>query len=292
MSLWWKCEKQSNRLMMTKMTKLFFSKLSRFLLCIALPIQITVAGEVDSEKKTLPSYLQDVPKEELPSKEIERHIGRMGEIEEIPEDFEFSEAENTLWLSNHLSNIKEPMQLYYEFVKDGSYEDGFSDSVYLDIHKLNEDGTKIAKMQFFTGERKQNHNPDNVNNIVGNPVLGIFMQGDTYEMMRLTDGSWRHFHKRIKIALRENFKVEDIDIEFMGKKVKGRKIVFFPYENDPHRSRFAQFAEKSYEFIFSDQVPGSLYQISTIIHDPDKSKEAPLMREILTLVNAKPLQSP
>ena len=62
----------------------------------------------------------------LSEEEIEKRIGRYGEVEEIPENFEFAMAENKLWLDNHLGNITEPTSLYYEFEKSGSYEDGFT----------------------------------------------------------------------------------------------------------------------------------------------------------------------
>ena len=47
------------------------------------------------------------------------------------------------------------------------------------------------------------------------------------------------------------------------------------------------FADKYYEIIFSDEIPGKLYQITTII--PDKSNESaePLVMETLRLVDVK-----
>ena len=224
-------------------------------------------------------------KRELTQEEIDRRIGRYGEVEEIPEGFKFSEAEEKLWRSDHLENIEKPVRLYYEFVKTGSYEEGFTDSVYLDIVRINEDGTKNALLDFFTGERKQSFSEDNTNNITGNPVLGIYMQGDVLEMNRLTSGHWRHFQKSIKIALRKA-KVEPISFQFNGENYNGDIITFLPYLKDPHRNDFLKFADKRYEFIMSDDIPGTLFQIRTVI--PDNSSEgkdkAPLIEEILTLM--------
>jgi hypothetical protein len=227
----------------------------------------------------------------LSEEELDRYIGRYGEAEEVPEGFQFNNAEVKLWLSDHLGNIKQPQSLYYEFVKSGSLEDGFSDSVYLKILKLNEDGTKNAMLDFFTAERKQAVNPDNVTNIVGNPVLGIFMQGDVYEMNRLTDGHWRYFHKQIKVALRESAVIEPVTFNFKGKEYKGEKVYFSPYLNDPHRRDFEKYADKYYEFIFSDDIPGSLFQITTIIPDKSKEEGEPLVLETLTLIDVKTNES-
>jgi hypothetical protein len=244
--------------------------------CTFLFISNSVFAETDTEEDKL--------KRELSREEIDARIGRMGEVETIPEGFSFSDAENKLWLSDHLSNIDRPVRLYYEFVKSGTYEEGFTDAVYLDIIKVNDDGTKNAILDFFTAARKQAVSSDNVTNITGNPVLAIFMQGDVYEMNRLTEGHWRHFQKMIKIALRENASVEPVSIDFNGKKVSGDKISFSPFLNDPHKSDFEQFAQKTYEFILSEDVPGTLYQIRTIIRNPTEPDKAPLMEETLTLI--------
>lgn len=221
----------------------------------------------------------------LTQEEIDSSIGRYGEVEEIPEGFKFNDAEVLLWHEDHLANINKPLSLYYEFVKSGSLEDGFTDSIYLKILTLNEDGSKNAMLDFFTAEMQQAVTPDNVTNITGNPVLGIYMQGDVYEMNRLTEGHWRHFQKSIKISLREDAVVVPTIFTFNGKEYKGRKMSFSPYLNDPHRRDFEKYADKYYEFIFSDDIPGSLYQITTIIPDTSKESSEPLLLETITLID-------
>ena len=184
------------------------------------------------------------PKRELTQEEIDSSIGRFGDTETEPEGFHFSEAEDLLWIHDHLHNIDRPVRLYYAFNRTGSFEEGFEDSVYLDVIKVNKDGTKDATLDFFTAARKQTINPENVTNIKGNPVMGIYMQGDVYEMNRLTQGHWRYFQKRIKIALREGSKIDNVEFDFNGKHCKGEKIVFMPYLDDPHRADFEKFASK------------------------------------------------
>jgi len=229
---------------------------------------------------------EDSFKRELSEEEIEARVGRIGEAEETPKDFRLSRAESLLWRSDHLGNIDRPTRLYYEFIKSGTYEEGFTDAVYLDIVRINEDGTRNAVLDFFTAGRKQKINPDNVTNITGNPVLGIYIQGDVYEMNRLTDGHWRHFQKQIKITLRNSAQVEPVTFEFKGRQYAGERIVFTPYVKDPHRRDFEQFAGKRYEFIFSEEIPGMLYQIRTIVPGGKESTDKPLMEETLTLVEA------
>ena len=214
-------------------------------------------------------------------------LGRMGDPVAVdPETYEFADAETKLWLDNHLRNIDSPGRLYYDFVKRGSFEEGFSDAVYLDILKVNGDGSKDADLEFFTADRQQNARRDNLAGVRGNPVLVVYMQGDVYEMNRLTNGSWRYFQRAIKMAFADGAKIEPVTFEYDGAQVSGEKISITPFLNDPRRRQFAQFAPKLYEFILSEQVPGTLYSIKTIIPDSSPDKE-PLIEEILTLQSAE-----
>jgi len=226
----------------------------------------------------------------LSEEELEQRIGRYGEVEEIPENFEFAMAENKLWLDNHLGNITEPTSLYYEFEKSGSYEDGFTDSVFLKVVELNEDGTKNTLLDFFTAERKQRIPEGNTTNIRGNPVLGIYMNGDVFDMARITGGKsdrYKYFLKQIKVALRETAKIESITFSYNGKEYQGEKIFFTPYVKDPHRRDFEKFADKYYEIVLSDEIPGKIYQITTIIPDASSETAEPLVMETLKLIDVK-----
>ena len=243
------------------------------ILSLAVPV---LADEAPVEEPLKKPMTQD---------EIDKHIGRMGDpVYQVPEGYEFSEAEKKLWLSDHLHNITEPVQLMYEFSKSGTYEEGFTDSVFLKIMEIHEDGTKNADMQFFTGERKQYIHPENVTNITGNPVLGIYMTGDIYEMDRYTGGSWRYFLNSIKTSIHNDAVIEPVQIEFSGNTYEGEKVLFSPYLKDPKRRQFEKFARKTYELIFCEDIPGQLYQIRTIVPAMEGESE-PLVEEVLTLAD-------
>lgn len=242
-------------------------------------LSLSYADEVATDKQT--------HKRELSEEEVDRVIGRMGELEELPEGFRFTDAEAKIWQTNHLEKTKPPTSLYYEFTKSGSFEEGFTDSIFLKILEENEDGSKNVDMTFFTEERAQTISSENVTQVKGNPVIGIYMQGDIYEMNRLTDGHWRHFQKRIKMSLRNNAVVKPIKITFNGKEYNAEKIIFSPYLDDPKRSMYEKFSNKVYEIILSPDLPGSLYQLKTVILDQSKEDNKPLIEEVLTLVDIK-----
>lgn len=215
--------------------------------------------------------------------EIKPNIGSIDDSGRVdPDEYQFSNAENKLWMNKHLLNIQQPARLHYEFEKTGSYEEGFIDDVFLDIVSINVDDTRNTTLEFFTGERKQKVSPSNVMNITGNPVIGIFLQGDVYEMNRLTDGYWKYFHRLIKMAIAASNDSEQVIVELDGKKYDGEKITLDPYEKISNRGRLREFSDKSYEFIMSDQIPGHLYQIKTVINDRE-NPDIPLILETLTL---------
>jgi hypothetical protein len=210
-------------------------------------------------------------------------IGRLGDPVAVnPDEYKFSDAESSLWQADHLQNILKPTRLKYDFVRSGTYEEGFSDVVLVDIKQLNGDGSKNADMQFFTGERAQPFSPETVTEIRGNPVLGVYMRGDVYDMSRITEGSWRYFQRRIKLALADAAVVEPVEINFAGKKIKAQRIVITPYAKDPHSAQFQQFTGKRYEFTLSNEVPGTLYEIRSVVPGASDA-DAPLLEERLTL---------
>ena len=223
--------------------------------------------------------------EEAIEGELKPQIGSMDDSGMVDADeYEFSHAENKLWRDKHLLNIEQPARLHYEFEKTGSYEDGFTDDVYLTIVEVNEDGTRNTVLDFFSNEQKQKVSPSNVEKITGNPVIGIYLQGDVYEMSRLTEGGWKYFHRQIKLAISDSNISEPVTVELDGNQYEGEKIVLLPYENIDKKIRLKEFSDKRYEFILSDEIPGKLYQIKTVINDAE-NPDAPLMVETLTLTN-------
>jgi hypothetical protein len=164
--------------------------------------------------------------------------------------------------------------------------------VQFNIQSVKDDGMKAATLEFFTGERRFEVPPAESTNV--NPVLKIYLQGDVYEMNRLTDPDgesrdrWRYFQRRIKFALAESAEIKAVSVTFNGTDYAARMISFAPYVDDPKRSLFEQFADKRYAVVVSDDIPGYLYSIETIV--PGASPEAePLIHEVLTLVGVEDL---
>lgn len=201
---------------------------------------------------------------------------------------EYSEANRLLLVKAHLSNIKRPMALTYAFKKSGTLEDGFSDTIKLNILKIKPDGMKVARVRWFSGSRKQVIGNDNTDE---NPLIPMILQRDVMEMDRLTKGHafrWHYFQQRVKIALQTSAKVTPVTVEFDGKKIAAKMVRVDPYLDDPKRPLYPAYADAYYEFIGSDEIPGWVYQIREVIpgkNDDGKAdpKLKPGLEETVTL---------
>lgn len=204
------------------------------------------------------------------------------------EDVKFSEAETRMWMTDQLRSVTKPIELHYEFHKTGSLEPqfNFDDKVTLKVEKINADGSKNGTVLFFTGDHNFPAPP--MESVTVNPVLGHYLYGDVMQMNRLTDPNgearerWRYFQRRIKFALSDDAMVKPVSFQFDGRSFKGYEISFAPYAKDPKRNLFEKYADKRYSVTVSDELPGYLYRIETIIPDA-KPDQPPLIREVLEL---------
>lgn len=189
-----------------------------------------------------------------------------------------SQAEELLFETDHLQQIKEPEVLLYSYEKKGSLETAFQDQVKISIDKVKPDGFKAVSSEYLTGDNTQKFAP--LEQATGNPVLLFFLERDIHEMQRLTKGQWRYFQKQIRTALADDAEVRPIKFLFNGKDVEGKEIRITPYVSAPEKVRFEKFANKQYFFKLSDAVPGGIYQIRAVV--PAAAGTEPLMEETLT----------
>ena len=197
--------------------------------------------------------------------------------------------EELLWLSNHIGNTVPGQKLRYDFSRSGSLEEGFTDDIEMEIIKAHDDGTRSVRLRFFSGSRQlKSILPQSVNRVSGNPVLGAYMSGNVREMNRLTDGNWRYFRRRIKLALSTEARIDDITISYDGKDIAAKKISITPYSSDPGKERYPPgFAAKLYEFILAEEVPGMLYSIRVLIPAVDTvSGNQPQLEELLQVAES------
>jgi hypothetical protein len=191
-----------------------------------------------------------------------------------------SPAEKMLFMTPHLKDVQSSSRLHYAFRKSGTLEEGFTDTVDIDI--IDEpDGTRKGVPRFFSGTRRIEY--PQVDHAEGNPVLLFYLEREIREMARLTGGQANHFRQRIRNALAESAQIKNVDIRFGGQTIEALQIMVSPYDSDPNRGRFEQLATKQYMFTLCQKIPGLVYQMRALVPAASGSpKDAAVLEETLT----------
>jgi hypothetical protein len=176
---------------------------------------------------------------------------------------DFSPSEQALFMAHHLERLQPPTQLLYSYKRSGSLEAPFEDTVKVKLLKLADGGCCQASAEFLTGDRRLSL-PE-VEAATANPVILYFLERDIREMSRLTKGQAAYFRKRIRMAVYQGAKISDVTVGFKGKTVPAQRISIKPYADDPLRARFEALADKEYIFTLSQQVPGAVVSIRSIV---------------------------
>jgi hypothetical protein len=198
-----------------------------------------------------------------------------------------SVAENRLFLADHLGGLPDNTVLSYAYAKAGSLETSREDSVRVTISPGNPGSGRQVRVDYLSGEQRLELPPIGAAN--GNPVILFFLERDVREMQRLTGGQAAYFRKRVRMALADAAEIRPVTFEFAGRAVAGEVITVHPYRDDPLKKRFQRLAEKAYTFTLSDQVPGGVYRMETVVETPAAAAGTPpLISETLTLLGAQP----
>ena len=176
-------------------------------------------------------------------------------------DWPLSPAQLALFASDHLHAIDTPTIIRYSFAASGG-TGGFSDSVAIGVQPR-PDGTKDIRIDFLSGDRHLPFQP--VNGFKGNPVLMFFLERDVLEMHKATGGSALYFRNRIRGALLDGATTGPVTVAIEGREQSGTEVTLMPFREDPMIARFAAFRDKSYRFVLVDAVPGTVYQIATLV---------------------------
>ena len=193
---------------------------------------------------------------------------------------ELTEAHKILVGKDHLSNLKTPTKIKYIFRRTGSLEPGFNDRVVMIVPEKNDKGEHNIKFDFFSSYNKEDIKSASYKK--NNPIFHAFWEHDIQLMTRLTEGSWIYFRKRITWAMSDpyKFKVTPAKCDLNEKTVNGQTIELKPYEDDYDSKKFKKYAKKKYYITVCEEVPGMIYQMSTVV--PSESGSDPLMEETLT----------
>ncbi len=174
-----------------------------------------------------------------------------------------SEAERLLFQQPHLSNIQGARVLRYRYVEEAEGQPSASDRAVLtlapdaagrccDAHADYLSGAKAVQLADIPAAR-------------ANPMLLHFLEGEVRRLQQATRGQAAHFRRRMRLALADEATVTDATIRWGAASLPARSVRIAPFLTDPYRGRFPAHAATEYVFVFSDAVPGGVYQMGAAV---------------------------
>ena len=179
---------------------------------------------------------------------------------------QFSVAEKRLFIDDHLRSLPGPATLEYIYTKRGSLESPVDDTARVIVAPPSAGGSQSVKVEYLSDTRKLELSDIDAAN--ANPVILFFLEREVREMHRLTGGSINYYRKRIRMALAEGGQVEAVMLNIGPRRIAATEIHIAPYRDDPARSRYEKFAEKTYSFTLSDEVPGKVVELRSELSAP------------------------
>jgi hypothetical protein len=169
----------------------------------------------------------------------------------------------------HFASTPTPNDLYYVYDYESALPDKygkkFKDQVQVHLDPGKEADEPIVRLDLFTGDYKRD--PIHFGGLKENPVILMFLEEDLWHMRILTNVKPGLIKAFVEDAFKNHSKVEDATAKFEGKDVPVTRITLKPFDEatDP---QLAPLHGKTYEFLFSDAVPGEVLELQTAIADP------------------------
>jgi hypothetical protein len=189
---------------------------------------------------------------------------------------EVNQAQRLVFMNDGMRNVPAGSGLEYRFSRRGKDMKDYQDRVKVTVTRVAEDGGRDLQFDFLSEGFHIDFHP--TTGYRGNPVPIQFLERDIKEMAEATEGDAGYFRNRIRKAFTHP-DLQPVKIEVDGKPLDGVQVTVRPYADDPNIAKFKSYANKRYEFVFAEQVPGGLWQIRTTV--PGDTGEAPVIAPVI-----------
>lgn len=190
---------------------------------------------------------------------------------------EINQAQQLVFMNDLLRQVPAGGVLEYRFTRRGKDLRDIQDRVKATVTRVAPDGRRDLTFDFLSEGLHLDFHP--ATDYRGNPVPIQFLERDIKEMAEATEGDIGYFRNRIRNAF-SHPDVRPVRILVDGQELEGTRVTVTPYIDDPNIANFKTYANKRYDFLFSEQVPGGLYQIRTAV--PADNDAPPVIEEQLT----------
>ena len=185
----------------------------------------------------------------------------------------------------YLTKVAPGTTLNYAYKHTTSKTDlgeGFDETMAMQVTAPPDDTSKrIADVVIRRGDKEGEAGPFPTLN--GNPISLVLLERDVKEMAQLSKGSPFYLRNRVRDHLADGT-VEPARFSYDGREVEGWKLTMKPFATDPNKDKLQELAGRTYEFLFSDAVPGGLYAIRVVT--PAKDGASNIIETSLTLTGA------
>ncbi len=186
-------------------------------------------------------------------------------------------AQKLVLMNDYLSDVAAGSVLSYDFTSSGKGIEPISDTVKIKVVAVHEDGRRDLEFEFLTGANRVEFHPARA--YKGNPVTIHFLERDIREMSQRAEVNGGFLKNRIRSSFSDP-EIQPVTIDFQGRQLPGTSITVTPFVGAPTDKALKTFADKRYSFLFSDQIPGGVYEIHTVV--PDANGTDVLIDEKLT----------
>ena len=194
-----------------------------------------------------------------------------------------SMAQIALFETPHLQNVGHAETLDYQFSREGP--GGFTDRLAMHVLQVHPDRSKQLSFDFLTGARRVPY-PE-IDNFRGNPLLLLVLERDAQEMKATLGLSAAYFRNHIREAFVDCATVAVTEFSLDGKPVPARSVTVRPFADDTRLEHFPTVQGKTYTFVLSDSVPGSLAEMR-IEMPPDVALKIPAFAQRITFQGVEP----
>ena len=194
-----------------------------------------------------------------------------------------SPAQILLFETQHLQNVTRAGTLGYAYVRDGAA--GFADTVAVHIRQINPDGSKNLSFDYLTGLHQVVF-PE-LDHFRGNPLLMLTLERDVADMKDQVGLSTSFFRNKLRQAFVDRAAVTDGTFMLNGAAVPAKVVTVRPFTDEARLERISQLQAKTYTFVLSDQVPGTIAEIR-IDMPRDERMGAPAFEQRTTFQGVQP----
>ncbi|MCM8854834.1 MAG: hypothetical protein LC541_08545 [Candidatus Thiodiazotropha sp.] len=198
---------------------------------------------------------------------------------------ELNRAQQLMFIKDHLQGVFKGSCLNYNFSSVTKGAESFTDKIKVTVTDVVGESQRNLEFDFLSGPHHIDFSP--AVGYTGNPVIIHFMERDISRMSKDSGGSNSYFRNRIRDSFKQPTEIRDIKITFDGKEVNGTEVVVTPFIADPNAvTNLKMYIHKRYEITFSDQVPGGIYRIHTVV--PDENGKSASIDEAMTFQKLTP----